>query len=243
MASAAASPLTRKIESGSSGFLWRRSLITNATSSTSAAASSAIVRALPQPWSGALTRVKTSSSIPPVARMVPRMSKSARRARWRSPLISQKIATSTSTAASGLTNITQRQPGPSVSRPPRSTPAAEASPPTAPQTPSAVLRSEPSLNVVVRIESAAGSIIAAPTPWARRAPIRTPSLPANPPISDDSADQRCAGDEDAAAAEQVGGAAAEEHEAAVGEQVAARAPTAGSAPRSAARGGSRGARC
>ena len=37
-------------------------------------------------------------------------------------------------------------------------------------------------------------------------------------------DQHGAGDEDAAAAEQVGGAAAEQHEAAVGEQVAAGDP-------------------
>src|SRR5439155_1767872 len=38
------------------------------------------------------------------------------------------------------------------------------------------------------------------------------------------ADQHRAGDEDAAAPEQVGGAAAQQHEAAVGEQVAARDP-------------------
>ncbi len=86
----------------------------------------------------------------------------------------RKIAASTSTAATGLTKNTQRQPGPSVSSPPSSTPAADASPPTPPHTPSAVWRSLPSLNVVVRIDSAAGSIIAAPAPWASRAPIITP---------------------------------------------------------------------
>src|SRR5947208_10548299 len=42
------------------------------------------------------------------------------------------------------------------------TPAAEARPPTAPHTPSALWRSPPSLNVVVRIESADGSVMAAP---------------------------------------------------------------------------------
>ena len=99
----------------------------------------------------------------------------------------RKIAASTSTAATGLTKNTQRQPGPSVSRPPSSTPAAEASPPTPPHTPRAVWRSLPSLKVVVRIESAAGSIIAAPVPWARRAAIIGPEACARPPINDETA--------------------------------------------------------
>ena len=43
-------------------------------------------------------------------------------ARARSAAISRKTPPSTSTQAIGLTNITQRQPGPSVSRPPSSTP-------------------------------------------------------------------------------------------------------------------------
>src|SRR3982074_3360142 len=79
VASAAASPLTRKIESGRSGVLLRRALITKAASSTNAPASSAIVSGAPQPWSGAFTRVNTSSSIPPVARIVPTTPKSASR--------------------------------------------------------------------------------------------------------------------------------------------------------------------
>ena len=82
----------------------------------------------------------------------------------------------------------------------------------------------PSLNVVVRIDSAAGNIMAAPRPWARRAPIRTPELPARPPASDETAKSDGAGDEDAAATEQVGGPTAEQHEPAVGEQVGARHP-------------------
>ena len=123
-----------------------------------------------------------------------------------------------------MTNSTQRHPGPSVSTPPRSTPAAEASPATPPQTPSAVLRSLPSLKVVVSSDSAAGSIIAAPRPCARRAPTSTPALPANPPISEDSANSAVPATQDAAAAEQVAGPAAEQHETAVGEQVAAEHP-------------------
>jgi len=53
--SAAASPLTRKIDSGSSGFLLRCSLTTNAASSAAAPASSPMVRAEPQPTAGART--------------------------------------------------------------------------------------------------------------------------------------------------------------------------------------------
>ena len=52
----------------------------------------------------------------------------------------------------------------SVSKPPRRTPAAAPKPPTAPQTPSAMFRSRPSAKVVIRIASAAGEIVAAPSP-------------------------------------------------------------------------------
>ena len=49
------SPLMRKIDSGASGLRWRSSLTTNPTSSASAAVSSPIVRALPQPIVDAFT--------------------------------------------------------------------------------------------------------------------------------------------------------------------------------------------
>ena len=111
------------------------------------------------------------------------------------------------------------------STPPRNTPAAEARPAIAPQAPSALVRSVPSLNVVVRIDSAAGSIIAAPSPCTSRAPTSIPSsVPAKPAPSDESAKSDGAGDQHAPATEQVGGAAAEQHEPAVGEQVAAEHP-------------------
>ena len=55
--------------------------------------------------------------------------------------------------------------------PPISTPAAAPPPPTAPQTPSALLRSVRSVNVVVMIESAAGVSSAAPKPCTARAMI------------------------------------------------------------------------
>ena len=71
--------------------------------------------------------------------------------------------------------------------PPRSTPAAAPKPPTAPQTPSAMFRSRPSENVVIRIESAAGEMIAAPRPWIERAPISDASLHARPASSEPTA--------------------------------------------------------
>jgi hypothetical protein len=57
---------------------------------------------------------------------------------------------------------------------------AEASPATAAQTPSADWRSREVVNVVVSADNAAGSIMAAPIPCARRAPMNTPASPANP---------------------------------------------------------------
>jgi hypothetical protein len=78
------------------------------------------------------------------------------------------------------------QPRASVRMPPRSTPAAAPKPPTAPQTPRAMLRSRPSEKVVDRIESAAGVITAAPRPWSERAVISDASDHARPAKSDAS---------------------------------------------------------
>ena len=86
-----------------------------------------------------------------------------------------------------LTHRTHSQPTYSVRTPPSSTPAAPPAPATAPQTPSALLRSEPSRKVVVTIESAAGERIAAPRPWTARAAISVPSLSAKPPAREASA--------------------------------------------------------
>src|SRR5215208_3462510 len=69
-----------------------------------------------------------------------------------------------------LTNSTHCHPRASVSTPPSSTPAAPPEPATAPQAPSALLRSAPSANMVTTIESAAGDRIAAPRPCTAHAP-------------------------------------------------------------------------
>jgi len=55
-----------------------------------------------------------------------------------------------------------RQSTSAVSAPPSSTPIAAPAPPTAPQAPSARVRSRPSANVLTMIDSAAGESIAAP---------------------------------------------------------------------------------
>ncbi|OJU83561.1 MAG: hypothetical protein BGO11_04925 [Solirubrobacterales bacterium 70-9] len=75
----------------------------------------------------------------------------------------------------------------SVSTPPSSTPAAPPEPATAPHTPSALLRSAPSLKVTATIERAAGERIAAPSPWTARAAISWPESAASPPASEASA--------------------------------------------------------
>ena len=106
-----------------------------------------------------------------------------------------------------------------MSTPPSSTPTAPPEPATAPQTPSARLRSAPSAKVVVRIESAAGERIAAPRPWRARAAISWPSLADRPPSSEANGEEDEADGEDAAAAEQVGHAPAEQQEAAEDERV------------------------
>ena len=67
-----------------------------------------------------------------------------------------------------------------VSAPPSSTPAAPPLPETAPQMPSARLRSRPSAKVVIRIDSAAGETSAAPRPWSARKAISEPSDHARP---------------------------------------------------------------
>jgi hypothetical protein len=84
----------------------------------------------------------------------------------------------TSTPTGTLTKKIHSQPRYLTRMPPKSTPAAAPEPPRAPQIPSALFRSAPSVNVVVTIERAAGEMIAAPRPWTARAAINTAALPA-----------------------------------------------------------------
>src|SRR4029077_12854521 len=77
-----------------------------------------------------------------------------------------------------------RQPGPSTSGPPMSQAAVAPTPPSAPQSPSALLRSEPSGTDVDMIERAVGVMIAAPAPWTMRAERRASGDQASPHPSD-----------------------------------------------------------
>ena len=85
--------------------------------------------------------------------------------------------------------------------------------------PSALFRSEPSLKVVVTMESAAGESSAPPRPWTARAAIRAPSDSAKPPASEAAAKMSRPTMKISPAAEEVGEPAAEEQEAAEGEDV------------------------
>ncbi len=86
-----------------------------------------------------------------------------------------------------LTHRTHCQPSPSVSTPPRSTPTAPPEPATAPHTPRALLRSAPSVNVIWRIDSAAGDMSAPPRPWTARAALIMPCDSEKPPTREASA--------------------------------------------------------
>ena len=90
----------------------------------------------------------------------------------------------------------------------------------APQAASARLRSAPSANVVVRIDSVTGATTAPPRPWTRAGDDRAgPGPGESPPASEASANSSEAGDEHPALAEQVGGAAAQQQEAGEGQRV------------------------
>src|SRR5881392_594535 len=108
--------------------------------------------------------------------------------RWarsaRLSLSSTGLSASTRIPAGTLMKKIQDQLNALVRAPPRSTPAAPPLPDAAPQIPSATLRSRPSRNVVVRIESAAGERSAAPRPCTSRKAISDFSDQARPSRSE-----------------------------------------------------------
>ncbi len=109
--------------------------------------------------------------------------------KWRAPSLrdsgSRRGARNAAARPIGtLTNSTHSQPAHSVSMPPSRTPAAPPEPATAPQTPSALLRSGPSSKSTVISDRAAGESSAAPRPCTARAEINQTSLCASPPASE-----------------------------------------------------------
>jgi len=83
-----------------------------------------------------------------------------------------------------LTRKMYRQPAYSVSKPPAITPTVAPAAPMAPHSPSALLRSVPSGNMFITIDSAAGKTTAAPNPCTPRIAIKKPSFVARPAPSD-----------------------------------------------------------
>ena len=173
-----------KICSGSSGAFERYSITKNEAISTADPARRPIVDAVPQPCWAARVRPYTSSIKPLVIDAAParskcRCSRLARLSRSRNgvrPITSRPTGT--------LMKKIHDQLRPLVSAPPSSTPAAPPLPDAAPQIPSATLRSRPSVNVVVRIDSAAGERSAAPRPCTDRNAISELSDHARPSSSE-----------------------------------------------------------
>ena len=173
----------RRIPKRISGSLARFSQSTKPTSSAAEAAKTPIVRAELQPQSLPCVIARTRVVNPPVTRTAPGASK----LRTRVSRLSESSTGASASAASPTGMLTKKihsQERASVSTPPSRTPAAAPKPPTAPQTPSAMFRCRPSANVVIRIASAAGEIVAAPRPWIARAPISEASDQASPQRSE-----------------------------------------------------------
>src|SRR5215207_11579418 len=138
--------------------------------------------------------------------------------KWRSPALRDSGSSRGASAAAirpigTFTYSTHSQPAHSVSMPPSRTPTAPPEPTAAPQTPIALLRSEPSANSTVTSDSAAGESSAAPRPWTARGDEPAGALR-------EPAGQRCrgeqdqAGDEQTSTSEDVGDTTAEQQEAA-----------------------------
>src|SRR6185437_7256466 len=182
---AATSVRLRTEEPGTSGDRDRDSIHPKADSSAADAASSPSAGPEPQPNSVPRLTPYTSRSRPPVTVTAPAMSKRSLRRRPRASPARKIAAIAMSAAPTGtLMKKIQRQPGPAVSRPLAITPTDADIPVTAPNAPSARLRSAPSANVTARIERAAGATSAAPKPCRARAPISSPADPATPASSE-----------------------------------------------------------
>src|SRR3954449_12479692 len=177
--------LMRKIPMRINGSEWRSSHTTNPTSRIADAAKNESAFADSQPSSPARVIAYTSDESPEVTRIAPSASNDLTDA---SRLSRSKtgVRMNAATPIGTFTKKIHDQLRADVSTPPSSTPAAAPKPPTAPQTPSAMLRSRPSVKVTDRIDSAAGEITAAPSPWNERAGLSDPSDQAKPASSEES---------------------------------------------------------
>src|SRR3954451_13474646 len=156
----------RKIRNGISGACERRWLAWKPESSAADSPIKPSVRNEPQPALVASTIAYTRIERPAVTVTAPAASKWRVADSDRLSAIRRGDSAATTRATGTFTHSTHSQPRPSVRIPPKSTPAAPPAPATAPQAPSALLRSAPSRKVVVTIDRADGEMIAAPRPWA-----------------------------------------------------------------------------
>ncbi len=90
-----------------------------------------------------------------------------------------RMPANTASPTGTLSQNAQRHETSVVSHPPTSGPTAAIPPMVEPQTANAIARSRPA-NTAFNVDSVAGRIMAAPTPWTSRAPISTLADPAAP---------------------------------------------------------------
>ena len=131
----------------------------------------------------------------------------------------RRVKASTARPTGMLTKKIHSQPRYFVRMPPASTPTAAPEPPTAPQTPSALLRSAPSVNVVETIERPAGEIDRGAEALHGAGGDQPLSLVASPQTNEAAVNRMSPIMKIAPAPEQVGRPAAEQQEAAERDRV------------------------
>ena len=222
--SAATSPLTRRMAKGTSGLRLRSSLSANPIIKTADAASDEDGLGGSPADDRRPDEAVTSSSMPPVTSAAP--CGVERRSLALAPAvfgISASAPAVTATQIGGFTKKTHRQPGPWEITPPRNTPAAAAIPLTAPQAPAPCCGRGPRGRWRELGERGRGHERGAGA-------LHEPGGDQEARVVGEPGGQRRdgedgkAGDQHAAAAEQVGQAPPEQQKTPVGEDVAARHP-------------------
>ena len=145
----------------------------------------------------------------------------------RSPRGMNRIAATSTSAATGAGTSSVHRQLISVSRPERTRPSEKPLAPKTVYTLNARFRIGPSGNVVVSRDMLAGAVNAAATPFTNRAAISSPGSLTSPPSTRDEREDGQRDQEHPPAAEQVRGPAAEQQQAAVAEHVAADDPLQG----------------
>ena len=174
-----------------------------------------MVRVAPQPYCGACEIASTSRTSPPVPAIAP--SASNRRPAVVESTVRDRSAGRAPTPPPRLARSRRRstcQPTYLVRIPPAISPVVPAAAPRPPQIPSALLRSAPSSNMFITIESAAGSMIAPPSPCAARLAISTGVAARERARQRSRREQRQAEHQDPATAEKIRRSTAEQQEAA-----------------------------